>query len=144
MLRTTKEKVELFSWAGFILVIVATMIGCILLSGTLAAAIFHTVALTAGTPPGWIKGGALAQVLVFHSDMGKNFWMAIVAWTTCFFLTMVISLMTKRTKTDQELTGLVYSLTPKPKSEGEPWYMQPVTLGILVLIATVALNIIFR
>jgi hypothetical protein len=36
MLRTTKEKVELFSWAGFILVIVATMIGCILLSGTLA------------------------------------------------------------------------------------------------------------
>jgi SSS family solute:Na+ symporter len=102
------------------------------------------VAFTVGTPAGWIKGGALGQVLPFHSDMGMNFWMAIVAWTTCFVLTVVISVLTKRTKTDQELTGLVYSLTPKPKSEGEPWYMQPVTLGILVLIATVALNIIFR
>ncbi len=114
-----------------------------LLSGTLAAAIFHTVACTAGTPPGWIKGGVFAQVLVFHSDMGKNFWMAIVAWTTCFVLTVLISVMTKRTKTDAELRGLVYSLTPKPKSEGEPWYMRPVTLGILVLIATLALNLIF-
>ena len=51
--------------------------------------------------------------------------------------------MTKRTKTDQELTGLVYSLTPKQITVGEPWYQNPVTLGILVLIATVTLNIIF-
>jgi len=115
-----------------------------LLSGTLAAALFHTLALTAGTSPGLIKGGVLAQVLVFHSDMGKNFWMAIVAWTTCFVLTVLISLMTKRTKTDQELAGLVYSLTPKKKAEDEPWYLRPVTLGILVLLATAALNIIFR
>ena len=115
-----------------------------LLSGTAAAALFHTMAIVDGAVPSWIKGGALGQKFVFHSDMGKNFWMAITAWTTCFLLTVLISLATKRTKTDQELTGLVYSLTPKPKSEGEPWYMQPVTLGILVLIATVALNIIFR
>jgi SSS family solute:Na+ symporter len=114
-----------------------------LLSGTVAAFIFHELALTAGSTPGWIKGGEFAQKLVFHSDMGKNFWMAIAAWTTCFFLTVLISVVTKRTKTDQELTGLVYSLTPKPKTEGEPWYMQPVTLGVLVLIATLALNLIF-
>jgi len=114
-----------------------------LLSGTGAAALFHTLAITAGSAPSWIKGGALGQKFVFHSDMGKNFWMAIVAWTTCFLLTVLISVVTKRTKTDAELTGLVYSLTPKKKSEGEPWYMQPVTLGILVLIATVALNLIF-
>jgi SSS family solute:Na+ symporter len=115
-----------------------------LLSGTVAAFFFHELAITAGTMPSWIKGGMFAQKLVFHSDMGMNFWMAITAWTTCFLLTVVISLVTRRTKTDQELTGLVYSLTPKPKTEGEPWYMQPVTLGILVLIATAALNIIFR
>jgi SSS family solute:Na+ symporter len=41
------------------------------------------------------------------------------------------------------LKGLVYSLTPKPKSENEPWYMQPVTVGILVMIAVIILNIIF-
>jgi SSS family solute:Na+ symporter len=114
-----------------------------LLSGTAAAALFHSLAIVGGTAPSWIKGGALGQKFVFHSDMGKNFWMAIAAWTTCFFLTVLISVVTKRTKTDQELTGLVYSLTPKPKTEGEPWYMQPVTLGVLVLIATLALNLIF-
>jgi len=58
-------------------------------------------------------------------------------------LTIIISLATARTKSDAELKGLVYSLTPKPAKENEPWYMQPVTVGILVLIATVILNIIF-
>ncbi len=114
-----------------------------LLSGTAAAFFFHELAFTAGAAPGWVKGGEFAQKFLFQSDMGKNFWMAIVAWTTCFLLTMLISVMTSRTKTDEELAGLVYSLTPRRKSEGEPWYMQPVTLGILVLLATLALNIIF-
>jgi solute:Na+ symporter, SSS family len=114
-----------------------------LLGGTLAAAVYHTIAITEGATPGWVKGGAIAQKLIFHSDMGKTFWMALVAWTFCFILTVVISLLTKRTKTDEELTGLVYSLTPKPKSEGEPWYMQPVTLGIVVLVASLILNFIF-
>ena len=75
--------------------------------------------------------------------MGQNFWMAIVAWTTCFMITVMISLATKRTKTDEELKGLVYSLTPKPKAEHEPWYKQPVTVGILILVATLILNILF-
>ena len=114
-----------------------------LLSGTVAAAIYHTIAITAGAVPGWIKGGALAQVLVFHADLGKTFYMALVAWTVCFLVTVIISLATKRTKTDEELAGLVYSLTPKKHSEGEPWYMQPVTLGIVVLAATLVLNLIF-
>ncbi len=90
-----------------------------------------------------IKGGWIGNVFGFHSAMGQNFWIAIVAWTTCFVLTVLISLVTARNKTDEELTGLVYSLTPKRESEGEPWYMQPVTLGILVLLATAALNLIF-
>ena len=113
-----------------------------LLGGTAGAAIFHGLALSQGNLPG-IKGGWIAQKFLFHSDMGQNFWMALVAWTSCFALTIVISLATARTKTDEELKGLVYSLTPKPKAENEPWYMQPVTVGILVLIATAALNIIF-
>jgi len=75
--------------------------------------------------------------------MGQNFWMAIVAWTSCFLLTIIISLATKRKKTDEELKGLVYTLTPKQKTENEPWYMQPVTLGILVLVATLLLNLTF-
>jgi solute:Na+ symporter, SSS family len=113
-----------------------------LLGGTLGAAIFHGLALAEGATPG-IKGGWIGRVITFHSEMGQNFWMAIVAWTSCFILTIIISLATKSNKTDEQLTGLVYSLTPKPKTENEPWYKQPVTVGILVLLATVLLNIIF-
>ena len=84
-----------------------------------------------------------AKPALFHSEMGQNFWMAIVAWTACFSLTVVISLATKRNKTDEELKGLVYSLTPRPETAHDPWYQQPVTVGILVLLATVSLNLIF-
>ena len=120
-----------------------------LVGGTVGAALFHGLALSKGAAVG-IKGGWLAHTLglptlpfPFHSEMAQNFWMAIVAWTSCFVLTIVISLATVRNKTDEELKGLVYSLTPKPKSENEPWYQQPVTVGILVLAATVVLNILF-
>ncbi len=113
-----------------------------LLGGTGGAAIFHGLASAAGNAPG-IKGGWIAQKFLFHSEMAQNFYMAIVAWVSCFVLTIVISLATTRTKSDAELTGLVYSLTPKPKSENEPWFKQPVTVGILVLAATVGMNVIF-
>ena len=114
-----------------------------LLAGTLGAALFHGLSMAAGETPGLIKGGWIAPHFVFQSGMGQNFWMAIVAWTSCFVLTIVISLATARNKSDAELKGLVYSLTPKPETSHEPWYKQPVTVGILVLIATLILNIIF-
>ncbi len=113
-----------------------------LLGGTGGAAIFHGLALAEGNTPG-IKGGWISPKFMFHSDMGQNFYMALFAWTACFVLTILISLLTARNKTDAELTGLVYSLTPKPKSENEPWFKQPVTVGILVLIVTCVLNVIF-
>jgi solute:Na+ symporter, SSS family len=119
-----------------------------LLGGTAFAVLFHGLARpeAAGPIASWadaIKGGWIAVKFPFHSEMGQNFWMAIVAWTSCFVLTVAISLATKRTKTNEELKGLVYSLTPKPETAHEPWYKQPVTVGILVLLATLILNIIF-
>jgi len=113
-----------------------------LLGGTLGAAVFHGLALAQGNVPG-IKGGWISPQIHFHNDMGQNFYMALVAWTVCFVLTIVISLATKQNKTDAELKGLVYSLTPKISSAEEPWYKQPATLGIIVLAITVLLNIIF-
>jgi SSS family solute:Na+ symporter len=113
-----------------------------LIGGTTAAALFHGLALTKGCVPG-IKGGWLHPMFPFQSEMGQNFWMAIVAWSACFGLTVLISLLTRRTKTDEELKGLVYSLTPKPKSEDEAWYKRPVLVSVLVMIAVVILNLLF-
>jgi SSS family solute:Na+ symporter len=113
-----------------------------LIGGTTAAALFHGLALAKGCVPG-IKGGWLQPMFSFQSEMGQNFWMAIVAWSACFGLTVLISLLTRRTKSDEELKGLVYSLTPKPKTEDEAWYKRPVLVGILVMVAVVILNLLF-
>jgi len=113
-----------------------------LVGGTLAAMVFHGLSCAEGVAPG-IKGGWIAPHFIFRSEMGQNFYMAIVAWVTCFLLTVAISMLTSRTKTDSELVGLVYSLTEKPKSEDEPWYARPVFVGLVVLALTITLNLLF-
>ena len=75
--------------------------------------------------------------------MAQNFWTAIFAWTSCIVFTIALSLATARNRTDEELAGLVYSLTPKPAPVVEPWYQKPVTLGVIVLAATLLLNLAF-
>ncbi|MGA2443149.1 MAG: Na+/galactose cotransporter, partial [Tepidisphaeraceae bacterium] len=114
-----------------------------LLTGTLGAVVHHGLTTAHGST-GWIHGGWIHHVHEYHADMAQNFWMAIYAFLACLVTTMLISLLTRRIKSDEELKGLVYSLTPKIKEHGVPWYKQPATLGIIVLLATVALNIIFR
>jgi SSS family solute:Na+ symporter len=115
-----------------------------LLAGTLSAAVFHGLSLPAGAVPG-VNGGWITPEFVFRSEMGQNFYVGIAAWSTCFVLTVLVSLATRRNKTDAELQGLVYSLTPRPASDaGEPWYKRPVLVGVLVLAATLLLNILFR
>jgi solute:Na+ symporter, SSS family len=117
---------------------------CGLLGGTLSAALFHGLSLSSGAMPG-VKGGWITPEFVFRSEMGQNFYVAITAWSTCCVLTILISLMTQRNKSDAELTGLVYSLTPKPvEAAGEPWYRRPVVVGMIVLAVTLALNFAFR
>ena len=75
--------------------------------------------------------------------MAQNFWTAIVAWTTCFVATIVISLLTERRKSDAELTGLVYSLTPRLRDDDQAWYRRPGPLGAVVLGLTLVLNLLF-
>ena len=113
-----------------------------LFGGIGASALFHALTIAKGNLPG-VKGGYLNVVREFPSEMAQNFWLASCAFLVCFSLTLVISLATRRTKTDTELTGLVYSLTPKLKDEETAWYLRPATLGIVLLAACVVLNIIF-
>jgi SSS family solute:Na+ symporter len=123
-----------------------------LVSGTLAAALHHGLTLPNGASAG-IKGGWLAAVPLhgYPSEMAQNFWTAIWAWTTCFVATIVISLITRRSKSNDDLKGLVYSLTPRPKEEHVTWralatgrgWTTPEGFGILVLVLVVVLNVIF-
>ncbi|HEX5473516.1 MAG TPA: sodium:solute symporter family protein [Vicinamibacterales bacterium] len=112
-----------------------------LVAGTAAAALHHALTLPAGAVPG-IKGGWMAVLHVYHSEMAQNFWTAIDAWTVCFIVTIVVSLAT-RPREEQELTGLVYSLTKRPDAEGAPWYLRPAPLGAIVIACTVLLNVVF-
>ena len=114
-----------------------------LLAGTAAAALHHGLTLPHGSPPG-LKGGFLGSVLhTYPSEMAQNFWTAIVAWTTCFVATVVISLLTERRKSDVELTGLVYALTPRLRDDDQAWYRRPGPLGAVVLGLTLVLNLVF-
>ena len=114
-----------------------------LLSGTIAAALHHGLTLPVAAVVG-IKGGWLGNIVhTYPSEMAQNFWTAIWAWTTCFVVTIVVSLATTP-RPDVELTGLVYSLTQKPSEEHLPWYSRPATLAVIVIILVTALNIIFR
>jgi solute:Na+ symporter, SSS family len=112
-----------------------------LISGTVAAAIHHGISLAAGSVPG-VKGGYFGAHIVYRSELGQTFWTAIAAWVTCFIVTIIVSTMTKP-RPESELTGLVYGLTPKPSEEGQPWYLKPSVLAVIVLSATLLLNIIF-
>ena len=113
-----------------------------LLIGTLSAVIFHGLTLPVDTAVG-IKGGWLGAHWFFSSSMAQNFWMAIFAFVGCFAGTAIISLATAPNKTDDQLRGLVYSLTERIKDEGTPWYARPATLGVGVLAAALVLNVIF-
>jgi SSS family solute:Na+ symporter len=107
-----------------------------LLSGTGAAALTHGMTMAEG------KGGWIAVQHIFPSTMAQNFWIAIFAWTTCFLVTILVSMMTKP-KQDEELRDLVWGLTKMPQEEGVSWYRRPGPLAIIVAVICIALNFIF-
>ena len=112
-----------------------------LLAGTIGAAVHHGLTLPAGAVAG-IKGGYLGHLHTYPSDMAQTFWTAITAWTTCMVVTIVISLLT-RPRPDEELRGLVYALTPRQVDSEHSFWRRPFTLGVIVLIMTLALNFVF-
>ena len=113
-----------------------------LLTGTVAAAVHHGLSLPKGGDVG-IKGGWLSVVHPYPSEMAQNFWTAIWAFAACFVATVVVSLVTTRRKSDDELAGLVYALTARTKEAGVPWHKRPATLGVAILAVTLVLNIVF-
>ena len=107
-----------------------------LLSGTVAAALTHGLTTAEG------KGGWITNIHTYYSGTSQAFNIAGIAFIVCFVVTVLVSLVTKP-KEESSLVGLVYSLTPKQNDKAKVWYKNPLVLGIIVLLATLILNIIF-
>ena len=107
-----------------------------LLSGTVAAALTYSLTVAEG------KGGSIANLHEFYSGTSQAFNIAGISFVVCFIFTALISLVTKP-KAEQELVGLVYSLTPRQRDNNKVWYRNPLWIGIIVLTITLILNLIF-
>jgi SSS family solute:Na+ symporter len=107
-----------------------------LVAGSIAAALTHGLTLAEG------KGAWIYNLYEIGSGMGQAFIVAAISWIANFITTIIVSLFTKP-KDDEELIGLVYSLTEKPKSIDNKWYQKTIPLSIALIIATIILNIIF-
>jgi SSS family solute:Na+ symporter len=107
-----------------------------MIGGTLAASATWGLTVAEG------KGGVFGVVHTFSSVMVQNFWIAICAFSTCFVVTVVVSMMTAP-RAEKELEGLVYGLTKIKHDEGAKWYQRPAPLAILVSVLVIVLNIWF-
>lgn len=113
-----------------------------LLAGFLVALLHHGLTFPAGADT-LVKGGWIAHLHQYPVEMAQNFWTAIFAFTTSAIVTIGLSLITIQKKSNAELKGLVYSLTPKALEEVVPWYQRSTTLAIVVLAIATVLSIIF-
>jgi len=113
-----------------------------LLAGFLIALLHHGLTFPEGANT-LVKGGWIAHIHAYPVEMAQNFWTAIFAFTTSTLVTVGLSLVTRRTKTDEELKGLVYSLTPRVQGDRVIWYKRSSNLAIVVLVLVTILTIIF-
>ena len=113
-----------------------------LLLGFIIALLHHGLTIPAGADSVF-KGGWLGVVHTYPVEMAQNFWTAIFACSGSTVLTVALSLATKKVKTDKELVGLVYQLTPKDKLKDVVWYKRPGTLALIVLALVTVLTILF-
>ncbi|HEU5364522.1 MAG TPA: Na+/galactose cotransporter, partial [Hanamia sp.] len=107
-----------------------------LLSGTGAAALTYSLTMAEG------KGGWIANLHTFYSGTSQAFNIAWIAFVICFVVTSLISFVTKP-KPENQLVGLVYSLTPRQRDKNRVWYKNPVWLAIIMLLITLFFNILF-
>jgi SSS family solute:Na+ symporter len=107
-----------------------------LIAGTVTAALIYGLTVAEG------KGGWISNFHEFYSGTGQAFTIAWISFVACFVVTTLISLIT-RPKPYEQLIGLVYSMTPRQTDKHKLWYKNPLWLGILVLLVTIILNIIF-
>jgi SSS family solute:Na+ symporter len=93
----------------------------------------------------WVKVDPSALRYVALSpharDMAENMYRALWSCLVCFFVTVVVSYLTKP-KPESELTGLVYGATAIPQETG-PIYHRSIFWAVIVVIIFLILNALF-
>jgi SSS family solute:Na+ symporter len=93
----------------------------------------------------WVKvdPSALRYIALspYARDMAENMYRALWSWIVCVIVTVVVSLMTKP-KTNEELVGLVYGVTPLPHEAEVPMWERPLFWAIVVAAVFVVFNIL--
>lgn len=107
------------SWGGFWGLLIGTVVSIVL----------------------WV-GEQFMHVFSLGSSEGSSMWRALIAFVTCFVITIAVSLFTER-KPDGELKGLVYGLTQKVQVTETVWYKRPMVLAGTAIAIFVVLNIMF-
>ena len=98
--------------------------------------------LTLGLTVAENKGGWIANLHQFPSTMAQNFWIAIISWSACLIVTVLITMVTTP-KAESELHNLVYGVTDIPHEGTAPWYKRPGPLALVVIAVLIIINIIF-
>jgi len=87
----------------------------------------------------WVSVFALSPMA---KGLAQAMYQALWSCVTCVVVTVLVTLVTKP-RPDEELRGLVYSLTEIAQEEYTSWLHRPVVWGALALVALVVLQIIF-
>jgi len=108
-----------------------------LLAGTLSS--ITMFCLMKFDPEHWVRVFALSPLAQpLAQDMYQSLWSCV----TCIVVTVLVTLVT-RPRPDNELVGLVYSLTPLAREERAPLLQRPLFWGIVAMVVLVILQIIF-
>ncbi len=111
-----------------------------LLAGVAGALLHHGLALPQGEQPG-IHGGWIAVLHHPRSEMALNLGTAVFAFCLSLLVTAVVSACTEA-RPESELAGLVHSLAERPPAAAK-WWKRPETLAAAILLAAIAVSLIF-
>jgi SSS family solute:Na+ symporter len=90
------------------------------------------------------KAYALSRVAlsIDAKPMAENLYRALWSWIICVVVTVVVSLMTKPVP-EEQLSGLVYGVTPIPDDGSKTIWEKPIFWAIVVIVVFFILNLIF-
>jgi len=74
--------------------------------------------------------------------LAQDMYQALWSCVTCTVVTVLVTLVTKP-RADEELRGLVYSLTDVAHEEHTSWFHRPLLWGVVSLVALLVLQFIF-